>query len=187
MLYRQLGDDQRCRGATILETVNDKAPPGLRPDAAASDNFGMHEHATQGDRAGVRAMGLYERTTHGIRVAVRPAFIDDQSDPEDSRYLWSYTVTIENRGSETVQLISRYWHITDAGGRVQEVRGPGVVGAQPVLAPGQSFQYTSGCPLNTASGHMVGKYLMRAESGESFEADIPAFLLESPHERRQIH
>jgi ApaG protein len=151
------------------------------------DNFAMHERTTQGDRVTTRPIPIYERTTNGIRVAVRPAFIDDQSNPEDDHYLWSYTVTIENRSGDTVQLISRYWHITDAGGHVKEVRGPGVVGAQPVLAPGQSFEYTSGCPLNTSSGHMVGKYLMRASSGESFEADIPAFLLESPHERRQIH
>lgn len=130
---------------------------------------------------------MYERTTRGIRVQVQPAFIEDQSDPDDDKYLWSYTVTIENRGAETVQLKSRYWHITDALGRVKEVRGAGVVGAEPVLAPGQTFQYTSGCPLNTASGHMVGKYLMRTANGEDFEADIPAFLLESPHEQRQIH
>ena len=130
---------------------------------------------------------MYERTTHGIRVVVKPAFIDDQSDPTDDRYLWSYTVTIENRSAETVQIMSRYWHITDAMGRVKEVRGPGVVGAQPVLAPGQTFQYTSGCPLSTASGHMVGKYLVRGAKGDDFEADIPAFLLESPHEQRQIH
>ena len=130
---------------------------------------------------------VYERTTNGIRVAVKPAFVGDQSDPDDGRYLWSYTITIENRSSETVQLISRYWHITDASGRMQEVRGPGVVGAQPVLAPGQMFEYTSGCPLPTASGHMVGSYQMRAASGNSFEVEIPAFLLESPHERRQIH
>ncbi len=130
---------------------------------------------------------MYERTTRNIRVAVKPAFLDDQSDPDDQRFLWSYTVTIENKGPETVQLLSRYWHITDGKGRVQEVRGPGVVGAQPVLAPGQTFQYTSGRPLPTSSGCMVGKYEMRSESGESFEADIPAFLLESPHEQRQIH
>jgi ApaG protein len=130
---------------------------------------------------------MYERSTRGIRVAVKPAFLDDQSDPEEPRYLWSYTVTIENKGAETVQLLSRYWHITDGAGRVQEVRGPGVVGAQPVLAPGQTFQYTSGCPLKTASGFMMGKYQMRAASGEAFEADIPAFLLESPHEHRQFH
>jgi ApaG protein len=130
---------------------------------------------------------MYERVTRNIRVAVKPAFLDDQSDPEEARYLWSYTVTIENKGPETVQLLSRYWHITDAEGHVQEVRGPGVVGAQPVLAPGQSFQYTSGCPLPTASGAMQGRYLMRAATGEDFEAEIPGFVLESPHERRRIH
>lgn len=130
---------------------------------------------------------VYESVTRGVRVRVRPAFLDDQSDPDTGRYFWSYTVTIENRGCETVQLLSRYWHITDAIGRVQEVRGPGVVGAQPVLEPGQVFEYTSGCPLPTASGAMSGRYQMRAASGEAFEAEIPAFLLESPHERRQIH
>jgi ApaG protein len=130
---------------------------------------------------------MYERVTRGIRVAVKPAFLDDQSDPDDGHYLWSYTVTIENRGEESVQLMSRYWHITDGQGRVQEVKGVGVVGAQPVLEPGQKFEYTSGCPLPTASGFMSGRYQMRAKSGEAFEAEIPAFILESPHERRQIH
>lgn len=130
---------------------------------------------------------MYERTTRGIKVAVKPAYLDDQSDPDENQYLWSYTVVIENKGSDTVQLMSRYWHITDGEGRVQEVRGPGVVGAQPVLAPGQVFQYTSGCPLPTASGYMTGKYQMRSASGEAFEAEIPAFILESPHERRQLH
>jgi len=130
---------------------------------------------------------MYERQTRNIRVAVKPAFLDDQSDPDEARYLWSYTVTIENTGGDTVQLLSRHWHITDGNGQVKEVRGPGVVGAQPVLAPGQKFQYTSGCPLPTASGYMVGRYQMRDSSGEAFEAEIPPFLLESPHERRQIH
>ena len=129
----------------------------------------------------------YERVTRGIRVSVKPAFLDDQSDPGDNRFVWSYAVTIENNGHETVQLLSRYWHITDAQGRVQEVRGPGVVGAQPVLAPGQNFHYTSGCPLPTSSGAMSGRYQMRSTSGEAFEVEIPVFLLESPHERRQIH
>ncbi len=129
----------------------------------------------------------YELETRRIRVAVRPAYLDDQSSPEDERYVWCYTVTIENRGSEPVQLLSRYWNIVDGAGRVQEVRGPGVVGAQPVIAPGESFQYTSGCPLETASGTMSGRYQMMSASGESFEAEIPAFLLESPYERRQIH
>jgi ApaG protein len=130
---------------------------------------------------------MYERSTRNITVAVKPAFLDDQSDPDEQRYLWSYTVTIENKGAETVQLLSRYWQIVDGRGQVKEVRGPGVVGAQPVIAPGQKFQYTSGCPLPTASGCMSGKYQMRSSSGEAFEAEIPAFLLESPHERRQIH
>jgi ApaG protein len=130
---------------------------------------------------------MYERETRSIKVAVKPAYLDDQSDPDDRHYVWSYTVTIENRGEEPVQLISRYWNITDGAGRVQEVRGPGVVGAQPVIAPGQKFQYTSGCPLPTASGYMSGRYQMKAASGESFEAEIPGFLLESPYEERQIH
>ena len=129
----------------------------------------------------------YERETRGVRVAVKPAYLDDQSDPEDDRYVWSYTVTIENKGSETVQLMSRVWLISDGDGRTHEVRGPGVVGAQPVIAPGQAFEYTSGCPLPTSSGHMVGRYHMKTASGVDFEAEIPAFLLESPHERRQIH
>ena len=129
----------------------------------------------------------YELETRRIRVAVRPAYLDDQSDPDGDRYVWSYTVTIENLGQEPVQLLSRYWNIVDGVGRVQEVRGPGVVGAQPVIGPGESFQYTSGCPLETASGSMSGRYQMMSASGESFEAEIPAFLLESPYERRQIH
>ena len=100
----------------------------------------------------------YELETKRIRVAVKPAYLHDQSDPEDDRYVWSYTVTIENKGQEPVQLLSRYWNIIDGQGRIQEVRGAGVVGAQPVIAPGESFQYTSGCPLETASGTMSGRY-----------------------------
>jgi ApaG protein len=130
---------------------------------------------------------MYERSTRGIRVLVKPAFLADQSDPGERHYLWSYTVKIENTGGETVQLLSRYWQITDGEGRSKEVRGPGVVGAQPVLEPGGTYEYTSGCPLPTSSGYMVGKYQMRAQSGEQFEAEIPAFLLESPHEKRRIH
>jgi ApaG protein len=130
---------------------------------------------------------MYESETRFIHVAVKPAYLDDQSDPDDRRYVWSYTVTIENRGLEPVQLISRYWNITDGTGRIQEARGPGVVGAQPVIAPGETFQYTSGCPLPTASGLMSGRYQMKAASGETFDAEIPAFLLESPYEHRQIH
>jgi ApaG protein len=149
----------------------------------------MHEQEDRRKSSGRRAEDevRYERETRRIRVAVRPAYLDDQSDPEADRYVWAYTVTIENRGAESVQLLSRYWNIVDAAGRMQEVRGPGVVGAQPVIGPGESFQYTSGCPLETASGSMHGCYQMMSASGESFEAEIPAFLLESPYERRQIH
>jgi ApaG protein len=129
----------------------------------------------------------YERETRSIRVAVKSAYLDDQSDPEDGRYVWSYTVTIENKGPESVQLMSRVWNITDGAGHTREVEGDGVVGAQPVIGPGESFQYTSGCPLETASGFMVGRYRMVSASGEAFEAEIPAFLLESPYEQRQIH
>ena len=144
--------------------------------------FGL-EHGELEDALGHQ----YALETRAIRVSVRPAYLDDQSDPEDDRYVWAYTVTIENRGKETVQLLSRYWNIMDGAGRVQEVRADGVVGAQPVIPPGESFQYTSGCPLETASGTMTGQYQMRSASGENFEAEIPAFLLESPYERRQIH
>src|ERR1700742_4013384 len=140
-----------------------------------------------GHKPGLGAAFQYERLTNNIHVAVRPAYLDDQSDPDDSRFVWSYTVTIENRGEEPVQLMSRYWNITDGTGVMREVRGPGVVGAQPVIKPGEKFQYTSGCPLETASGMMMGRYQMKAASGEAFEAEIPAFLLESPYEQRQIH
>jgi ApaG protein len=148
----------------------------------------MERHESSGSiRTRSKAAHIYERTTHGIRVSVNPVYLEDQSDPPESRYVWSYAVTIENQGRETVQLLSRYWHITDANGRVQEVRGPGVVGEQPVLEPGQMFEYASGCPLQTPSGAMVGSYQFRSASGQSFEAEIPMFLLESPYERRQIH
>ena len=130
---------------------------------------------------------MYQRQTRSIHVAVEPAYLAEQSEPEDNRYVWAYTVTIENRGAEPVQLISRYWNIVDGSGKVDEVRGPGVVGAQPVIRPGERFQYTSGCPLETPSGLMSGRYQMKAASGEDFEAEIPAFMLESPFEKRQIH
>jgi len=123
---------------------------------------------------------MYKALTRNIRVSVTPQFLEDESRPEISRYFWAYTVLIENEGTQTVQLKSRYWHITDARGRIQEVRGAGVVGEQPVLEPGEAYSYTSGCPLQEPSGIMVGKYCMVFESGESFEVDIPAFSLDSP-------
>ena len=130
---------------------------------------------------------VYEETTRGIRVAVEPDFLQDQSAPEESRYVWAYHVTIENRGAEPVQLLSRYWRITDSLGRTREVRGPGVIGVKPTIAPGNSHRYSSGAPLETASGFMSGSYRMRANSGEEFDVAIPMFALESPYEMRQVH
>ena len=130
---------------------------------------------------------MYEAVTHGIRVIVTPQYLEQESDPDGGRYLWAFTVVIENEGDKTVQLKSRYWHITDAGGRVEEVRGPGVVGETPVLKPGESFTYTSGCPLNEPSGMMVGKYQMIDADGRPFEVDIPAFSLDCPDGRRTVN
>ena len=129
---------------------------------------------------------MYEQVTRSIRVRVRPEYLEAQSAPEDGRYFWSYTVEILNEGSETVQLRHRYWHITDSLGRVQEVRGAGVVGEQPVLKPGEAFEYTSGCRLRTASGTMRGSYFCVAEDGERFEVDIPEFVLDDGS-RRVLH
>jgi ApaG protein len=103
---------------------------------------------------------MYSATTHSIAITVEPYYLDDESEPGNHRYVWAYKVTIENLGNETVQIKSRYWRITDASGRVQEVRGEGVVGEQPVLAPGERFEYTSGTPLTTPSGIMMGRYYM---------------------------
>jgi ApaG protein len=130
---------------------------------------------------------MYNAVTRHISVTVTPYFIEDQSDPEDNHYVWAYQVNIENTGGETVQLISRYWHITDAHGTVTEVRGEGVVGEQPVLRPGESFEYTSGTPLSTPSGIMVGRYQMETKGGEGFEIDIPAFSLDSPYQRTSLN
>lgn len=130
---------------------------------------------------------MYRTTTHGIAVTVRPTYLDDQSSPDENYFVWAYQVRIENKGDRRVQLHSRYWKITDAHGRVQEVRGPGVVGEQPVLKPGESFEYTSGTPLPTSSGFMVGTYQMVAENGEAFDVAIPAFSLDSPYEPRQLN
>jgi ApaG protein len=130
---------------------------------------------------------MYSKKTHDISVTVQPVYLDEQSSPEESYFVWAYNVKIENSGAETVQLRSRYWKITDARGRVQEVRGPGVVGEQPVLGPGDSFEYTSGTPLPTPSGFMVGTYQMVTEAGEQFDVAIPAFSLDSPHEARRVN
>ncbi len=130
---------------------------------------------------------MYEQITHDIKVSVKPVYLDDQSSPEDGHFVWAYSVKIENSSQQQVQLINRHWKITDAQGRSQEVRGPGVVGEQPILKPGDSFEYTSGTPLPTASGFMHGAYEMETTNGEHFEIQIPAFSLDSPHEARRVH
>ncbi|MEO0400067.1 MAG: Co2+/Mg2+ efflux protein ApaG [Pseudomonadota bacterium] len=129
----------------------------------------------------------YEQTTRGIRIRVEPHYLDDQSDPEDDHYVWAYTVRIENGSQEPVRLRTRHWLITDALGQTEEVRGEGVVGEQPLIRPGEGFEYTSGAPLGTPSGVMVGRYGMETAEGEAFEAEIPAFSLDSPHEQRRVH
>lgn len=123
---------------------------------------------------------MYRAVTREIEVIVEPFYLEEQSDPDDSRYVWGYRVVISNHSDETVQLVERYWHITDENGQVDEVRGLGVVGEQPQLGPGDSYEYSSGCPLDTPSGMMFGHYEMVTDSGRSFEVAIPAFSLDKP-------
>jgi ApaG protein len=123
---------------------------------------------------------MYRVTTNGVQVTVEPQFLPEHSDPKAGRYVWAYRIEIRNVGDRTVRLRNRHWCITDALGRTEEVRGPGVVGEEPTLAPGGAFQYTSGCPLKTPSGIMVGTYEMELENGERFLVDIPAFSLDLP-------
>jgi ApaG protein len=143
-----------------------------------------------GDRAGVGKKGvsaMYSETTRSIRVSVEPVYLEEQSSPAEGRYVWAYHVRIENRGLETVQLRNRHWRITDNRGQMQEVRGPGVVGEQPILGPGEAFEYTSASPLPTPSGIMVGTYEMQTRGGESFSVRIPAFSLDSPHQQVRLN
>lgn len=130
---------------------------------------------------------MYSQTTRGITITVQPVFLEDQSSPTESHYVWAYRVRIENKGSETVQLMRRHWKITDALGRMQEVQGTGVVGEQPVLEPGGSYEYTSGTPLSTPSGIMMGSYQMETFEGDTFDVGIPAFSLDSPHEVHRLN
>jgi ApaG protein len=133
------------------------------------------------------AQGKYRAVTRDIEVTAAPRFVPDRSSPENNYYFWAYTITIVNRGAETVQLKTRHWRITDAHGRLQEVRGAGVVGEQPVLKPGEEFEYTSGVPLHTPSGFMVGTYGMVTEGGAGFDIAIPAFSLDSSYAVRTIN
>jgi ApaG protein len=123
---------------------------------------------------------MYRAVTNGIEVSVEPYYLDDDSSPEESQYIWAYAVEIRNDSDEPVQLKTRYWKIIDARGHVEEVRGAGVVGEQPVIGPGETFEYSSGCPLSTDSGFMQGSYGMEREDGTAFDVAIPAFSLDLP-------
>ncbi|MBN9478713.1 MAG: Co2+/Mg2+ efflux protein ApaG [Bordetella sp.] len=129
----------------------------------------------------------YTAETEGVVVRVRPSYLAGQSDPAEGRWVWAYQVEIVNLSGGPVQLVARRWTITDARGRVEEVRGPGVVGEQPVIEPGDSYAYASGCPLTTPSGSMVGAYFMQDAEGRMFEAAIPAFSLDVPDARRVLN
>lgn len=142
----------------------------------------MHPHHTH-----EKAPFLYRASTRDIEVSVEPYYLVEQSDPEDSRYVWGYKVVITNHSDRSIRLVSRYWNITDQNGQVDEVSGPGVVGEQPRLSPGESYEYTSGCPLDTPSGMMFGHYEMVTDEGESFDVAIPAFSLDTPDLRRVLN
>ena len=129
----------------------------------------------------------YKAVTRGIAVSVEPTYLEADSSPSNSQYLWAYRVIIENQGRETVQLLSRHWMITNARGELTEVKGTGVIGEQPVLKPGESHAYTSGTPLNTPSGMMGGSYEMESDSGERFNVEIPTFSLDSPDQSVLLH
>ena len=130
---------------------------------------------------------MYKATTRAIQVTVEPQYLPDQSEPAKSQYVWAYTVRIENGGDVAVQLRSRHWKITDGLGRLQEVKGPGVVGKTPLLRPGEVFEYTSGTPLSTPSGIMGGTYQMVDDAGVKFDIEIPTFSLDTPTVQRSLN
>ncbi len=130
---------------------------------------------------------MYEKITKNVSVRVKPSYLEEQSSPEDNHFVWAYHVRIENQGDETLTLHSRYWKIMDDRGSTQIVEGDGVVGEQPILNPGDVFEYTSGTPLTTASGIMVGSYFMKNVDGTDLQVEIPAFSLDSPYQIAVIH
>lgn len=130
---------------------------------------------------------MYSAITKGIKVTVTPQFLEEESDPDRGFFFWAYTVEILNLSAEQVTLRTRHWRITDANGQTQEVHGAGVVGEEPELEPGEAFEYTSGAPLKTPSGIMVGSYGMETQRGSAFDVEIPAFSLDSPHNRRVVN
>ena len=130
---------------------------------------------------------MYSKTTNNISITVQPYYLDEQSEPDEHQYVWAYQVTINNLSKETVQLKNRHWKITDSNGIKQEVTGEGVVGEQPILQPGEKFEYTSGTPLSTPSGYMEGYYEMETKKGNKFDATITLYSLDSPHISKQIN
>jgi ApaG protein len=130
---------------------------------------------------------MYRAVTRNIEVVVTPRFVADRSSADNNYFFWAYTIAITNHGADTVQLKTRHWHITDATGRRQEVRGAGVVGEEPVLKAGESFEYTSGVPLQTPSGFMFGTYGMVTSGGEHFDIEIPAFSLDASEDKRTLN
>lgn len=130
---------------------------------------------------------IYQEQTLGVVVAVSPEYLPDHSDPEEGRFVWAYHVRIENRGTQTVQLLYRHWRIADGQGGAHEVVGDGVVGDQPVLAPGESYTYSSGTPLTTSSGFMSGRFHMIDADGRRFDAVVPAFSLDGPERPMAVH
>ena len=135
----------------------------------------------------MHAPPAYTAETEGVVVRVRPSYLAAHSDPDGGRWVWAYQIEIVNLTGAPVQLVARRWTITDAHGHVEEVRGQGVVGEQPVIEAGDSYSYASGCPLGTASGSMVGAYYMTDKAGRMFEAAIPAFSLDLPDARRTLN
>lgn len=143
-------------------------------------------HFTFAPRA-LNSAAMYIAITRDIQVTALPDFLPDQSDPERGRFVWSYTIEIANLGAARVQLLSRHWIIIDAYGQREEVRGPGVVGETPVLEPGETYRYASGCPLSAPSGLMQGSYCMLTDAGETFDVEIPAFSLDSPFSKPTLN
>ena len=130
---------------------------------------------------------MYSKTTNGVKVTVTPYFLEDQSSPQESHYVWAYQINIENFSNNTMKLNNRNWVIIDANGKVINVQGEGVVGEFPTLQPGEVFEYTSGTPLNTNNGIMQGFYLMSQEDGKQLKIDIPTFSLDSPYSKKKFH
>ncbi len=130
---------------------------------------------------------MYELKSNNVIVRVEPEFLTEQSSPRDHRFIWAYTVEIENQGGEDLQVVKRVWKIADSNGYVQEVHGEGVVGEKPTLKPGEIFRYTSGAPLSAPSGIMHGSYQLENTAGKRFDVDIPAFSLDSPFENRSLN